>query len=186
MSDQPEAGIVVADMSMSLDGFVADLDDGVDRVFEWYGKSQPERRAQPNGVRPGLGAIIYGRRTFEAANGWNGEHPLGVPVIVLTHGVPDGWPRPDSMVSFNTEGVQSALAQAREIAPGKDIALGSPKIIQQCLEHRLVDRLQVSLVSLLLGDGIRLFENLSSAPLQLETPFVSEGNGVTHLAYRLS
>lgn len=186
MSDQPEAGRVVADMSMSLDGFVADREDGVDRVFAWYGKSQPERRAQPNGERPGLGAIIYGRRTFEAANGWNGEHPLGVPVIVVTHSVPDGWPRPDSMVLFNTEGIESGLAQAREIAPGKDIALGSPKVIQQCLKQGLIDRLQVSLVSLLLGDGIRLFENLYGAPLELETPFVSEGNGVTHLAYRLT
>ena len=180
-------GTVVADMSVSLDGFVADAEDGVDRVFAWYGKPQPPRRSPEDGDRDssGLGVIVYGRRTFEVAGGWGGNHPLGVPVIVVTHSIPDGWPRPDSTVLFNTEGIESAIEQSRDVAAGKDIALGSPKIIQQCLDLGLVDRLQVSLVPLLLGSGIRLFEHLESAPLELETPVVSEGNGVTHLAYRV-
>jgi dihydrofolate reductase len=180
-------GTVVADMSMSLDGFVADPEDGVDRVFAWYGKPQPSRRSAGEGERDasGLGVIVYGRRTFEVASGWGGNHPLGVPVIVVTHRIPDGWPRPDSTVRFNTDGIESAIEQARAIAAGKDIALGSPKIIQQCLDRGLVDRLQISLVSVLLGDGIRLFENLATAPIVLESPVVSEGNGVTHLAYKV-
>ncbi len=177
------AGTVVADMSMSLDGFVADRDDGVDRVFAWYSKPQPPRKSPTDRASSGLGVIIYGRRTFEVANGWGGRHPTGAPVIVVTHSIPDGWPRPDAAVMFNTEGIESAIDQAREIAAGKDVALATPKIIQQCLDRGLVDRVQVSLVPLLLGSGIRMFENLASAPVELDGPTVSEGNGVTHLAY---
>lgn len=184
---EQSSATVVADMSMSLDGFVADLEDGVDRVFAWYSRPQPPRRAADSADRDssGLGAIVYGRRTFEVAKGWGGNHPTGAPVIVVTHSVPDGWPRPDSTVLFNTEGIDSAIEQAREIAAGKDIALGSPKITQQCLDRGLVDRLQVSLAPLLLGKGIRFFENLATAPIELDQPVVSEGNGVTHLSYRV-
>jgi dihydrofolate reductase len=184
---QQRVASVVADMSMSLDGFIADTDDGVDRVFAWYTKPQPPRQAAGEADRDssGLGVIVYGRRTFEVANGWGGNHPLGVPVIVLTHSIPDGWPRLDSSVLFNTDGIESAIAQAKTLADGKDVALGSPTITQQCLDLKLIDRLQVSLVPLLLGNGIRFFESLKSAPIELETPTVSEGNGVTHLAYRV-
>lgn len=176
---QAPRGTMIADMSMSLDGFVADPGDGVERVFAWYSKPQPQREYS------GLGVIVAGRRTFEVANGWGGKHPTGAPVIVVTHSIPDGWPRPDSAVLFNTEGIDSAIGQAREIAGGRDIALATPTIIQQCLDRGLVDRLQVSLVPLLLGSGIRLFENLASAPLELDGPIVTSGNGVTHLAYRM-
>jgi dihydrofolate reductase len=182
-SSEALRSIVVADMSVSLDGFVADPDDGVDRVFAWYGKPQPAGATGSDRGASGLGVILYGRRTFEVANGWGGNHPVGVPVIVVTHSMPDGWPRPDSTVLFNTEGIESAVEQAKQIAGGKIVALGSPTIIQQCLDRGLVDRLQVSLVPLLLGRGIRLFENLDSTPIELENPTVSEGNGVTHLHY---
>jgi dihydrofolate reductase len=123
---------VVADMSMSLDGFVADPSDDVGRVFSWYSKPQPQRStSEPNG--PGLGLIVYGRRTFEVARGWGGNHPLGVAVIVVTHSVPDGWPREDSTVSFVTAGIESAIEQAKASAGDKVVAIGSPSITQQCL-----------------------------------------------------
>jgi len=179
---------VVADMSMSLDGFVADPDDGVDRVFSWYGRPQPPRQPVDGAERdasPGLGVIVYGRRTFEVAKGWGGNHPIGVPVLVVTHSIPDGWPRPDSTVSFATDGVASAIEQAKAIADGKLVALGSPSITQQCLDLGLLDTIRVSLVPILLGGGIRFFENLASAPIELQGPTVNEGNGVTHLSYRV-
>ena len=77
----------------------------------------------------GLGVIVYGRTTFEQANGWRGGHPTGAPVIVLTHQVPDGWPREDSPVSFVTEGIERAIEEAEAIAGERTIALGSPSII---------------------------------------------------------
>ena len=177
---------VVADMSMSLDGFVADPSDGVRDVFAWYGKPQPEQSPrEPSGEADtmGVGVIVYGRRTFELADGWGGNHPVGVPVMIVTHEVPNGWPREGSSVFFDTGGIESAMAAAGKIAGDRIIALGSPSVIQQCLALGLVDRIQVKLVPVLLGDGIRLFGTLVTAPVELGNPAVSEGNGVTHLHY---
>ena len=175
---------VIADISVSLDGFVADPSDGVERVFAWYGKPQPESAAGGPGT-DGLGALVYGRRTFEVADGWGGNHPTGAPVIVVTHQIPDGWPRKDSTVAFDTTGIESAIQKAKEIAGDQVIALGSPSIIQQCLSLGLVDRIQVKLVPVLLGDGIRMFGKLATAPIELEDPEITEGNGVTHLYYNV-
>jgi len=178
--------MVVADMSVSLDGFVADSAGGVDEVFAWYGKPQPS--AQSTDVASeaaafGLRVIVYGRRTFEQAKGWNGQHPTGAPVIVVTHQVPEGWPREGSTVSFSTGGIEDAMKEASAIAADGVIALGSPSIIQQCLNLGLVDRIQVKLVPVLLGAGIRMFGELANGPVELENPTVVEGNGVTHLYY---
>ena len=180
---------VVADMSVSLDGFVADSADRADKVFTWYGKPQPEQAPrEPTGEADamGLGVIVYGRRTFEVAHGWDGRHPTGAPVVVVTHSVPAGWPRQNSTVSFHTAGIQSAMATAEKIAGDKVIALGSPSIIQQCLALRMVDRLQVKVVPVLLGAGIRMFGTLGTDPVELDDPEVTEGNGVTHLYYNVA
>jgi dihydrofolate reductase len=176
---------VVADMSVSLDGFVADRADSVEHVFTWYGKPQPEPVVD-GPSDGGLGVIVYGRRTFEVAHGWDGRHPTGAPVIVVTHQVPDGWPRADSNVSFATAGIEAAMRRAKEIAGDRAVALGSPSVIQQCLDLGLVDRIQVKVVPVLLGDGIRLFGALAGAPVELDNPEVIQGNGVTHLYYNVS
>ncbi len=180
---------VVADMSVSLDGFVADSADRADKVFTWYGKPQPEQSPrEPTGeaAAMGLGVIVYGRRTFDVAHGWEGHHPTGAPVVVVTHSVPEGWPRPDSSVSFDTAGIQSAMATAAEIAGDNVIALGSPSIIQQCLALGMVDRIQVKVVPVLLGAGIRLFGTFAGDPVELDDPEITQGNGVTHLHYNVA
>jgi dihydrofolate reductase len=189
-------GPIVADMSMSLDGFIADESDSVDQVFTWYGKPQPDAESGPQdrdvseeleravGLRHELGVIIYGRRTFELAKGWGGSHPMGVPVIVVSHSVPEGWPRPDNLVRFAAS-VEDALDQAREMAGDKTIAIGTPSITQQLLNLGLLDGVRISVVPVFLGRGIRYFDNLEAAPIELEGPVVVEGNGVTHLAYRV-
>jgi len=181
-------------MSMSLDGFIADESDSVDLVFTWYAKPQPEAAPAPVdnepseelqtavGLRHELGVIIYGRRTFEIANGWGGTHPMGVPVIVVSHSVPDGWPRPDGGVVF-APNIEDALDQARKVAGDKTIAIGSPTITQQLLNRGLLDGVRISLVPVFLGKGIRFFEHLEAAPITLDGPIVGEGNGVTHLSY---
>lgn len=177
---------VVADMSVSLDGFVADPAGGVDRLFAWYGKPQPAAQpVEPSGEAAafGLRVIVYGRRTFDQANGWDGQHPTGAPVIVVTREVAAGWPREGSTVSFVTNGIESAMKEAEAIAGDGVIALGSPSIIQQCLNLGIVDRIQVKVVPVLLGGGTRLFGDLAGGPVELENPTVVEGNGVTHLHY---
>jgi dihydrofolate reductase len=102
---------VVAIMSMSLDGYVADANDGVDEVFDWYFSGDVEipmpsatsdmtfRVSPPSadhvtGLMAEVGAMLTGRRTFDRAGGWGGQHPWDVPAFVVIHNVPDGWPRP--------------------------------------------------------------------------------------------
>lgn len=184
---------VVADMSMSLDGFIADEADSVDQVFTWYGRSQPEAGPAPLqepseelqaavGLRHELGVIVYGRRTFEIANGWGGTHPMNVPVVVVSHSVPEGWPRPDGGVVFAST-IEEALARARKVAGDMTIAIGSPTITQQLLNRGLLDGVRINLVPVFLGKGIRFFDNLEATPIKLDGPIVGEGNGVTHLSY---
>ncbi|MCX4726725.1 dihydrofolate reductase family protein [Streptomyces sp. NPDC090052] len=191
---------VTANMSMSLDGFVSHPSDGVDQLFRWYGNGDVTvRTADPNmtfqvseasaqRLNRGLseiGVLVYGRRTFDDAGGWIGGHPLGRPVIVVSHSIPDGWPRADTPLTFVTDGVESAIAQARATAGGKKVVIGSADLTQQCINAGLLDELDVDLVPLLLGSGVRFLDNLREAPRALEGPTVVEGNGVTHLTYTL-
>jgi len=189
---------VVAIMSMSLDGYVADLDDGVAEVFDWYtagdveihtGGSDPmtfsvsEPSAEHlRALASDIGAMLTGRRTFDVAQGWGGNHAWG-PAFVLTHDVPAGWPRPDSTVHFVTDGVASAVQQAKAAAVGKSVGVHGADTIQQCLNAGLLDELHVDLAAVLLGSGVRLFDNLSGTPAVLGNPDVIQGVGVTHLRY---
>jgi dihydrofolate reductase len=190
---------IVAIMSMSLDGYVADEKDGVAEVFDWYfnsgdvpvhmGGSDPmtfmvsEQSAEHlRGLTAGLGAMLTGRRTFEIAGGWNGNHAWG-PAFVLTHDIPDGWPRPDSTVHFVTDGIESAVSQARAAAGGRNVGVHGAETIQQLLNARLLDEIHVDVAAVLLGSGIRLFDHLAAGPLVLGDPSVIAGVGVTHLRY---
>ena len=190
---------LVAIMSMSLDGFVADRNDGVNEVFDWYfnsgdvefhtGGSDPMtfRVSEPSArhlrdLWSELGAVLTGRRTFEVAQGWGGNHAWG-PAFVLTHHVPDGWPRPDSTVHFVTDGIESAVSQARAAAGGRAVGVHGADTIQQCLNAGLLDELHVDIAAVLLGSGVRLFDHLVDTPTVLGSPTVVQGVGVTHLCY---
>lgn len=190
---------VVAIMSMSLDGYVADLNDGVADVFDWYftsgdvefqsGGSDPMtfKVSTPSAehlraLTSELGAMVTGRRTFEVAHGWDGNHAWG-PAFVLTHQIPDGWPRPNSTVHFVTDGIESAVNQAKAAAAGKSVGAHGADTIQQLLNAGLLDEIHVDLVALLLGSGVRLFEHLAGTPAVLGNPTVTPGVGVTHLRY---
>jgi dihydrofolate reductase len=189
---------LVAIMSMSLDGFVADDHDGVAEVFDWYtsgdvviksGGSEPMtfRVSEPSakhfrGLTSELGAVLTGRRTFDVADGWGGNHAWG-PAFVLTHHVPDGWPRPDSSVHFVTDGLASAVDQAKAAAGAKYVGVHGADTIQQLLNAGLLDELNIDVAALLLGNGVRLFDHLAVAPARLGNPSVIAGVGVTHLRY---
>ena len=189
---------VVAFMSMSLDGYVADAKDGVAEVFDWYFAGDVEvPTASPNFTfrvsarsaelvrRFGTeaGAFLTGRRTFEVAGGWGGQHPWGVPAFVVTHQVPDGWPRPGSTVHFVTDGLEAAVARARSAAGQKSVFVHGARTIQQCLDKGLLDEIHIDLAAVLLGTGVRLFDGLANAPVVLGDPTVVAGVGVTHLRY---
>ena len=191
---------VIALMSMSLDGFVADTNDGVDEVFDWYFSGDVEvatasetmgmtfHVSQPSAehlrsLQAEIGAMLTGRRTFEVADGWGGQHPWDVPAFIVTHHVPDGWPRPGSTVQFVTDGIESAVAQARSAAGAKSVGVHGADTIQQCLNAGLLDEIHIDLAAVLLGSGVRLFDHLADTPIVLGDPTVVTGVGVTHLRY---
>jgi dihydrofolate reductase len=193
---------VIAELSMSLDGFVADPADQVGPLFDWYGNGPVEtptafpdkwqfRTSQASAgylrkTMASVRAVIGGRRLFEVG-GWGPDgHPFGRPIFVVTHAVPGGWPGADwpLPVTFVTDGVRSAVRQASAVA-GQDgwVAVGGPSIIQQCLREGLLDELRINLVPVLLGEGIRYLDGLSSDLVELANPAVIEGDRVTHLSY---
>jgi dihydrofolate reductase len=190
---------VVALMSMSLDGFVADRNDGVAEVFDWYahsgsvefdtGGSDPMtfRVSKPSAEHlralwSELGAVLTGRRTFDVADGWGGNHAWG-PAFVLAHHIPDGWPRPNSTVHFVTDGIEHAVQQAKAAAAGKNVGVHGADTIQQLLNADLLDEIHVDVAAVLLGSGVRLFDHLERTPAVLGNPRVVQGIGVTHLRY---
>jgi dihydrofolate reductase len=189
---------VFALMSMSLDGYVADPNDGVAEVFDWHFagdvevptptkefifQTSPPSAGHLRGLMAEVGAMLTGRRTFERADGWDGRHPFDVPAFVVTHQVPDGWPRPGSTVQFVTDGIESAVAQAKAAAGPKSVGVHGAQTIQQCLDAGLLDEIHIDLAAVLLGRGVRLFDHLANAPVVLGNPAVVAGVGVTHLRY---
>jgi dihydrofolate reductase len=189
---------VVAIMSMSLDGFVADRNGGLAEVFDWYvsgdveiqtGGSDPMtlKMSAPSaehfrGLTSELGAVLTGRRTFEVAEGWGGNHAWG-PAFVLTHKIPAGWPRPNSTVHFVTDGIEGAVKQAKAAAGRKSVGVHGADTIQQLLNAGLLDEIHVDIAAVLLGSGVRLFDHLARTPAILGNPMVIPGVGVTHLRY---
>jgi dihydrofolate reductase len=189
----------MSEMSMSLDGFIADPSDGTEQLFGWYGAGPVSVPAGPRftfrvaetsagllrEMMQSTGAVVSGRRLFDLTDGWGGRHPLDVPVFVVTHRVPEGWPRADAPFTFVTDGLESAVAQAKAVAGDKLVGVGGADVTQQCLNAGLLDEIRVNLVPVLLGSGIRLFDQLRGAPVELESLRVVEGIGVTHLYYRV-
>jgi dihydrofolate reductase len=201
-------GKVAMGLSMSLDGFIAGPNDGPERplgeggelLFAWYSSGDTEYRlpgtemvfeVSPQSAEllkeahSRMGAFVTGRRTFDITNGWGGSPPLRVPTFVLTHTVPQEWVYEGSPFTFITDGVESAVEQARAAAGEKDVAVGAASVVQQCIRAGLLDEIHVDLVPVLLGEGVRLFEHLGSGPIELESTRVVEGAGITHLTFRV-
>jgi dihydrofolate reductase len=164
--------------------------DHGDVEFRWPGMGMvshttPQSAAYLRDLVADAGALVVGRRVFDYTNGWGGDHPVHVPVFVVSHTVPDGWPRADAPFTFVTDGVEAAVAQARAVAGDKSVGVAGPNIAQQCLQLGLLDEVRIELVPVLLGSGIRFFETFEGAPVTLDDPTVIEGKRVTHLCYRV-
>lgn len=191
---------VIANMSVSLDGFIADPTDGVGPLFDWHesgdvavaageswltfhtseGSAEVLRESLAN-----VKALVCGRRLFDLTGGWGGRHPWGVPVFVVTHHEQDGPPPAGAMYTFVTDGLESALEQAKAAAAGGWVGIAGAQLAQQCLNAGLLDEIHVDLVPVLLGEGIRWLANIKDGPVMLDDPTVIEGHRVTHLRYRV-
>ncbi len=193
-------GSVGIGFSMSLDGFVAGPNDDVSRVFQWYFAGETdhsvtigdqEMKMTESGANmieeagKGTGALVTGRRTFDITHAWGGKHPMDVPVVVVTHHIPQEWLKEGSPFTFVTDGVEHAVAEAQRIAGDKSVAVGAPSIAQQALKAGLIDEIQIDLVPVLLGEGIRLFDHLGLDPIELECRSIQPGNGVIHMNFRV-
>jgi dihydrofolate reductase len=201
-------GKVAVGLTMSLDGFIAGPNDGPGqplgeggmRLFDWYSSGDTDyempgtemvfRVSQQSAellreAHTKMGAFVTGRRTFDITNGWGGSPPLGVPTFVVTHTIPQDWVYEESPFTFVTDGVESAVEKAREVAGDKTVAVGAASIAQQCIRAGLLDEIHVDLVPVLLGNGVRLFDHLGTEPIELESTSVIEAPGVTHLTFRV-
>ena len=187
-------------MSMSLDGFIAGPDDGAGqglgagghRLHDWLG----DGRGGVAGYRPpdgpsgevfdelmATGAVLVGRRTFDIAGHWNGDHH-GVPIFVPTRGAP---PAPQSgWVTYVTDGVESAMRQAKQAAGEANVMVHGADLAQSCLRAGVLDELEIHLIPVLLGEGRRLFEHLGAEHIELELTRIIDASGVTHLRYRVA
>jgi dihydrofolate reductase len=191
-------GKVIMAATMSLDGFIADPSDGVGPLFDWYDNGDvaiapgdPERvfhvsRASADYVHSSwsrVGAAVIGRRLFDLTNGWGGRPPVGDAVFVVTHQAPTNWDVADAPFTFVTDGVASAIEQARAFAGDRDVTVTAGDIGRQALDAGLVDEVAVDLAPVVLGTGIRFFGEIVNPPLMLENPSIVAGDRVTHLSY---
>lgn len=188
--------------SMSLDGYISGPGEtGFEHLFAWYSNGDVECRTTHPELTWHLtetsakhwreivdtgGALVVGRKLFDFTKGWGGIHPMGVPVVVLSHSVPDGWEREGQHFTFVSEGIEAAVAKAQELAGGKAVVANGGTIASQCVDAGLLDEVWIDLVPVLLGGGTPLFEQLGTVPVLLDGPYsVAEGNAVTHLRYRV-
>lgn len=193
-------GKVITQASLSLDGFIADPSDGVGPLFDWYGNGDVEvtgadadrvfrtSAASADYLRAAwanIGATVIGRRLFDLTNGWGGRPAVGDAVFVVTHEPPTDWPFPDAPFTFVTDGVASAVAQARAFAGDRDVAVAAGDIGGQALEAGLVDEVRVDLVPVVFGAGVRFFGGFAKSPQMLENPQIVQGDRVTHLHYHV-
>ena len=110
---------------------------------------------------------------------------MDVPVFVVSHTIPQEWVYEGSPFRFVTDGLQSALEQAKAVAGDKDVGVIGASLVQQCIRAGLLDEIHVDVVPVLLGGGVRLFDHLGTEPIELESTRVIEGAGVTHLTFRV-
>lgn len=183
-------GKVIVGMTMSLDGFIQDRHGGVDALYPDFATlrdTQPMQEAIQH-----TGAVVMGRNAFAMAQDpdfYAGHYEFQVPIFVLTHTPPPKRPKETDQLTFTfvTDGIHSAITQAKVAAGYKDVTVvGGASTIQQCLDAGLADELQIDLMPVLLGGGLRLFEALDTQQIRLERVKVLElPAGRTHLRFAI-
>lgn len=191
-------GKVLTHMTMSLDGFIADPQDQPGELFDWYDAGDVDISTANDQVSfhvdavgaeligditADTGALVAGRRLFGITDGWGDHHPVGAPVVVVTHHPPedaDRWPR----TAF-VNGVDAAIERAKQIASDKNVCISSPNIAQQALALGLVDEVWVSLAPVVFGEGIPYLAGFKGGHLLLDDPMVVQGHRALHLKYRV-
>jgi dihydrofolate reductase len=185
-------------MSMSLDGYIAGPNDGPDhpggdgfmRLHDWYGfeGSPPNTTGTGWGAHfmdeaNATGAVLAGRRTVEQVDHWGGNHH-GVPIFVPSHRPPGPSVANYPLVTYVTDGIESAMAQAKAAAGDRNVMVHGAYTAQRALEAGVLDELQIHQIPVLFGRGRRLFD-LLPARIELEIVRVIDTPEATHLRYRV-
>jgi dihydrofolate reductase len=189
-------GKVTANMSMSVDGFITGpnvsvnnpMGDGGERLHEWMFPPKGNDQEVAAEMFKNVGAVIMGREMFDLGEEpWGDNPPFHIPVFVLTHRPKERLAKEGGTTfTFMTEGIESALRQAKAVAGDKDVlVVGGANADQQYLKAGLLDEIEIHLVPILLGSGRRLFAQREAPPIQLEATRVIEAPDVTHLRFRI-
>jgi dihydrofolate reductase len=187
-------------MSMSLDGYISGPNDDTDnpggddfgRLHDWYGFAPDGESLQPSGVGRDFfdeagasGAVLVGRRTAEQVDHWGGDHHgWGVPIFVPSHRPPGPSVANYPLVTYVTDGIASAMAQAKAAAGDRNVYVLGAYTAQRALEAGVLDELQIHQIPVLFGGGRRLFEVLPSR-IELEIARVIDTPDATHIRYRV-
>jgi dihydrofolate reductase len=180
--------IVIAGMTMSVDGYVADANGSASAVYtdldDW------RQTGHMKALIDTTGAVLMGRRAYEMGDpdSYVGNYEFQVPIFVLTHHPPETPPKQDEHLTFTfvTDGVDSAVEQAKAAAGEKAVqVVGGAGVVQQLLRAGLVDELHVDVMPVLLGEGLRLFENVDPERVKLEKKDVQEIGPRTSLEFRV-
>jgi dihydrofolate reductase len=178
---------------MSVDGFItgpneegAGLGDGGEILHAWFFRDPDRQRLADDALFATSGAVITSRKVYDGMEGWGESGFYRMPVFVLTHRPHDVVVREETTFTFVTEGIESAIAQARAAAGDKKVhIMGGASVIQQALKAGLVDSLHLHVAPIILGAGTRLFDNLTQ-PIELERTELVESQFATHLRFRFA
>jgi dihydrofolate reductase len=187
-------------LSTSLDGFIAGPEGAAADagLHGWLTAGETPSQFNPSFKMSGpsaeffdqgvaaTGAVVAGRRTYDLSQAWGGRGPIpSSRLFVVTHRAPEMVPPADPPYTFVTDGIETALDQARLAAAGKNVHLMGASIVQQSIRARLLDQLVISLVPVVLGRGVRLLDGLGSRDIALELVRVVDAPEVTHLTYKV-
>jgi dihydrofolate reductase len=186
---------VVLHNVVSIDGFIADDNDDVGPLFDWYFNGDTPlgaggfrlSKVSADYVRPiweRVGAMVIGRHLFDIMDGWGGTPPVGDHVVVVSHRPrPDGW-HPEASYAFVPD-VAQAVARAIELAAGRDVTVAAGEVGGQALALGLVDEVAMDVVPVVFGSGKRYFGSLDTQHLLEDPHLVIQGSRVLHLRYRV-
>lgn len=181
---------VIAGMTISLDGFVCDRTGSLTPLYSDFATLQQSETLKE--AIEQTGAVVMGKNAFAMAKDpdlYAEHYEFQAPIFVLTHHIPEKHPKQNERLSFTfvTAGVESAIAQAKAAAGSKDVTvIGGASTIRQCLQAGLVDELDIDVMPILLGGGLRLFEDVGLDPMQLErVRVVALPTGRTHFRFRV-
>ncbi len=183
---------VLLDMAMSLDGFIAGPNGEPEGLYDWFfppsgSVTAGDAEVIDESIKT-TGAIVMGRRAYDLGDTVDGfvDTPYRVEHFVLTHDVPEQVAKGETTFTFVTDGIESTLEQAKAAAGDRNVAVGGgASIAQQCIRAGVIDEIQIHLVPILLGEGIRLFRLLGAEQIELERTRVIESPFATHLRFRV-